>query len=55
MQEQLGGVFIGSYHIVSAQSPRGFLKIYVKFVNKNDTGPGCFWKWLMHTDVSLPE
>lgn len=51
---QLQGVFIGLYHIISAQSPCGFLEINVKFVQRNDTGPGCFWKWLMHTDVSWP-
>lgn len=43
-KKQLGGLFIGLCHIVLAQSPCGFLEIYVKFVNKNDTGSGFFWK-----------
>lgn len=42
MKGQLGGVFIGAYHIVSAQSPSGFLEINVKFINNNDIGQDIF-------------
>lgn len=42
MKKQLEGVFIEMYPIVLTQSPCGFLEIYVKFRNKNDTGPGYF-------------
>lgn len=42
MKAQLGGVFIGAYHMVSAQSPRGFLEINVKFINNNDIGQDIF-------------